>query len=62
MTLIAGPFPFKGKDRMGMGFKARRKLLLIQCLRPIPTPALPLKGREKTSRTPSTSQTIVTLL
>jgi hypothetical protein len=32
------PFPFKGKARMGMG------TLVATC--PIPTPTLPLKGRE----------------
>ena len=32
------PFPFKGKARMGMGSFAT--------LYPIPTPTLPLKGRE----------------
>jgi hypothetical protein len=32
------PFPFKGKARMGMGSFAT--------FNPIPTPTLPLKGRE----------------
>jgi hypothetical protein len=34
------PSPFKGEDRRGMGVLQRR-------LFPIPTPTLPLKGREK---------------
>jgi len=32
------PFPFKGKARMGMGS--------FVTIAPIPTPTLPLKGRE----------------
>jgi len=32
------PFPFKGKARMGMG--------TLVATYPIPTPTLPLKGRE----------------
>src|SRR6185369_8435203 len=35
----ARPSPFKGEDRRGMGVLQRR-------LYPIPTPTLPLKGRE----------------
>jgi len=31
--------PFKGEARRGMGMN-------VSCLYPIPTPALPLKGRE----------------
>ena len=33
------PSPFKGEDRRGMG-------VLLLLLSPIPTPTLPLKGRE----------------
>src|SRR3546814_10800612 len=37
-------FPFKGKARMGMGF---RDGAACSARKPIPSPALPLKGREQ---------------
>ena len=39
-------FPFKGKVGMGMGHCALARLI-VETFSPIPTPALPLKGREK---------------
>jgi hypothetical protein len=39
-------FPFKGKVGMGMGLTCNVEAIL----KPIPTPALPLKGREQSRK------------
>ena len=43
------PSPFKGEAGRGMGYSVQ-EFPLVAGMYPIPTPALPLKGREKTLR------------
>jgi hypothetical protein len=50
-----GSFPFKGKVGMGMGF-GRLTATLLSEQKPIPTLALPLKGRGRDRRCASKSR------